>query len=63
MEIGQTSGVKPPNYAEERYEICKACTEFNGLFKLCKLCGCWMPGKTKIKLADCPLGFWSIISE
>ena len=51
------------DYIKERYEICESCTEFNELLKLCRQCGCWMPGKTLIKSSRCPLGFWEPYEE
>ena len=41
-----------------RYEICKQCNEFNTILKLCKVCGCFMPVKTKIENESCPRGKW-----
>ena len=46
--------------SERRYEICKSCPSFNKKFKLCKECGCFMPLKTKLTIADCPLGKWTV---
>ena len=63
METGQTSGEKQPDYAKERYDFCMTCTEFNDTLKICKQCYCWMPGKTKLKSAKCPLGFWGPVNE
>lgn len=57
------SGEKQPDFAKERYDFCKTCTEFNNVLKLCTQCGCWMPGKTKLKSASCPLGFWNALNE
>ena len=53
-----------------RLETCKACEHFVALTKSCgplvteaftdsKLCGCFMPAKTKLKVASCPLGKWN----
>jgi len=44
--------------ANERYEICKKCPEFINLTTQCKKCGCIMTLKTKLKIAECPLGKW-----
>lgn len=42
--------------SEERMKICNSC---DMLVKgLCKSCGCFMPLKTKISHASCPLGKW-----
>ena len=39
---------------QDRYEICKKCPNFNKFWKTCKLCGCFMPLKTKIRWVECP---------
>lgn len=51
------------NYVEEsieknRYDICLQCPELIKLTSQCKLCGCFMTGKTKLKAASCPIGKW-----
>jgi hypothetical protein len=42
--------------AEKRMAICKACDRLDG--NKCLECGCWMPAKTRIEYAKCPLGKW-----
>lgn len=44
--------------AKQRMDICSACPQLIQLTKQCKECGCIMPVKTKMKLAECPLGKW-----
>lgn len=44
--------------SNERYSICKSCPELIKLTKQCKKCGCFMPAKTKLQLATCPLSKW-----
>lgn len=44
--------------ASSRFEICKRCPEFVDLTTQCKKCGCVMKLKTKLKMAECPLGKW-----
>lgn len=51
-------------YAEEqvvnqRYLVCKSCPEFISMTKQCKKCGCFMPAKTKMQAASCPLNKWA----
>ena len=41
------------------YAICKKCEEFNNTLKVCKVCHCFMPVKTRIPGAECPKGFWT----
>lgn len=42
----------------EKYLICKTCEEFNNKIKVCKVCGCFMPVKSKIPGMKCPKGKW-----
>lgn len=44
--------------ASSRYSLCEVCPELTGSTKRCKQCGCFMPGKVKLKQASCPLGKW-----
>jgi hypothetical protein len=46
------------NKSEERYKICLSCPELVQLTKQCKKCGCFMPSKTKLESAKCPLQKW-----
>ena len=39
---------------EERYDICKKCPNLDKTWKVCKVCNCFMPLKTKIRWAECP---------
>ena len=39
---------------EERYKICKKCPNLDKTWKVCKVCNCFMPLKTKIRWAECP---------
>jgi hypothetical protein len=39
-----------------RYTICNACPDFQRVPLTCKLCGCFMPAKTKLENAKCPAG-------
>lgn len=60
---------------EERMSICRSCRHFKSTTASCgplgigkkvkhqkkdvKLCGCIMPIKTRLRIADCPLNLWS----
>lgn len=44
--------------ANERYSICLSCPQLIKMTKQCKLCGCFMAGKTKLELATCPIKKW-----
>jgi hypothetical protein len=41
-----------------RLDTCLACDRLIQLTKQCKMCGCIMPLKAKLKDATCPLGKW-----
>jgi len=43
--------------SERRYALCKSCENFS-LQSSCKLCGCYMPAKTKVIDATCPANKW-----
>ena len=43
---------------ETRLNICRACDRFIQATSQCKECGCFMKIKTRIKDAECPLGYW-----
>jgi hypothetical protein len=69
-KLVNSNEVKPwdflnPNteYASEedssfRYSLCQACPKFNNGVKTCQECGCFMPAKTKLQGATCPIGKW-----
>lgn len=43
---------------DKRYSICKSCDRFKKLNKICEMCLCFMPAKTKLAGAECPKGEW-----
>jgi hypothetical protein len=42
---------------QQRIEICNSCKKMTA-FKFCKACGCFLPVKTYLKFAECPLDKW-----
>jgi hypothetical protein len=44
--------------AKERYAICKGCEFFGSVTRSCSECGCFMPAKVCITVAECPLRKW-----
>ena len=44
--------------SQKRFSICEECPELIKLTKQCKQCGCFMPLKTKLEAAKCPLSKW-----
>lgn len=43
---------------KKRLEICRECPEYNNLTKQCSQCKCFMPAKTWLENAFCPLRKW-----
>jgi len=43
---------------DKRYSICKSCDRFKKPNKICEMCLCFMPAKTKLVGAECPTGKW-----
>jgi hypothetical protein len=56
---GAPIGYATKNSWQERIEICQVCDKFNKTWKICKECKCFMPLKTKIRWAACPLNKWT----
>jgi hypothetical protein len=46
------------NSKSTRYPIFKNCEKFNNQLKLCMMCKCFMPLKTLLPHAKCPLNKW-----
>ena len=44
--------------AYERIKICEQCDKYLKAAKICRVCKCFMPAKTRIKQAKCPIGKW-----
>jgi hypothetical protein len=53
----ETDLIETPS-SKERIKICKSCNSFIKPFLVCKKCFCYMPWKTKIEKAVCPLNKW-----
>jgi Family of unknown function (DUF6171) len=43
---------------KERITVCLRCDQFSKLNKTCRVCGCFMPAKVRMKEKKCPLGNW-----
>lgn len=44
--------------AEQRYAICQECPFLKKDSRKCAKCGCFMPVKTKLTRASCPIKKW-----
>lgn len=42
----------------KRLDLCRSCDKYIKLTHQCKMCGCFMNLKAKLKNASCPLGKW-----
>jgi hypothetical protein len=49
----------PQTIQDTRLRICGECPAFKHDSGECQECGCWMPYKTGLASAECPLGKWS----
>lgn len=47
----------PKEVQEQRMNVCKSCTEFDGV--RCLKCGCFMFGKIRFNNVKCPLNKWA----
>lgn len=44
--------------AQQRLQSCLECEKLVRVTKQCRLCGCFVAAKTKMRSASCPLGIW-----
>jgi len=44
--------------ASLRFQTCLGCPEFNRETRECRICWCYMPVKTRLAVAECPIGKW-----
>ena len=44
--------------AYERLQLCESCDKYIKLAKICSECKCFMPVKTRLRFANCPIGKW-----
>lgn len=47
-------GFVPERVAVGRLEHCLTCKHFHLIKRQCQICGCLMPAKVRIALAECP---------
>ena len=50
--------VAPEELSKARFAICEQCPFLNTTTKKCQRCGCYMPVKTKLTKATCPVKKW-----
>jgi hypothetical protein len=44
--------------AHDRIKICESCDKYLKNAKICGVCKCFMPMKTRLRMAKCPLDKW-----
>ena len=47
-----------PNIVRDRRGECLLCELRNQKLNTCTICGCYLPWKTKLKKASCPMELW-----
>lgn len=58
------SRMKPQQIiARARYSLCQQCPHLRPVLKTCRQCGCFMPAKTRLMWAKCPIGTWDKMSK
>lgn len=45
-----------------RLDTCRNCDQFHNT-QFCKICGCYMPVKTYLPFAKCPINKWTSIEK
>lgn len=63
VRIARDAALGKISYASDekqrtRLAICSTCDKFNPTMKVCKECGCFLPGKIKFEQSSCPLQKW-----
>ncbi len=43
---------------KQRMLICMRCDQYSKLNKTCRVCGCFMPAKVRLKNRNCPVQKW-----
>jgi hypothetical protein len=46
------------NMSQVRRMVCEVCPKRNKFLDQCNECGCFLPAKTRVKDAACPLQLW-----
>lgn len=49
--------------AQQRYDICKSCSEFSSPLKICKQCYCLVLAKVRFHYTACPLNKWGTVEK
>jgi recombinational DNA repair protein RecR len=57
-EAFDNMGITDVDKASKRISICNNCSNYLTATKQCKLCGCFVPIKARLKSAVCPNNLW-----
>ena len=49
--------------AYERVKICESCDKYLRLAKICGECKCFVPAKSRLRYANCPLNKWKKLDD
>jgi len=47
--------------AYERVKVCESCDKYLKMAKICGECKCFVPAKSRLRYATCPLDKWEIL--
>lgn len=67
--LGSTTEFVPVEISEARFAICKGCPMLREQAEIpwpknsCRECNCFMPAKTKLPGAFCPIGKWGVVAS
>jgi hypothetical protein len=50
--------IRDQSVIDLRMKSCMGCDFFINVTKQCEKCGCFMPAKTTLSNAECPIGKW-----
>lgn len=50
--------IASPETVASRRALCNACEMRNTLIDECTACGCFLPAKTRLSKASCPMDLW-----
>lgn len=48
---------------KDRIDICRKCDHLNPILVQCKVCGCLLHLKARMKDQDCPKGKWDLTNS
>ncbi len=54
--------ITPKEIRQERIDICETCEYLNKAY-FCKVCKCYMPAKTWVPNAICPMSKWNTVEN